>query len=131
MVDSETHRPKRISSDLQRIPPLPDSVDDAKPGQIEVPGSFESVRDIKVVYSEIDVYNHVNNTRYIQWCIDSLEEYHAGTFQINEFEIRFVSEAHLNDELRIYYQKTAQGYVFQARNKDSEKEIFRAKVLGI
>ncbi len=129
LVDSETHRPKRITHDLQRIPPLTDSVDDAKPGQIDLPGSFESVRDITVVYSEIDVYNHVNNTKYIQWCIDSLDEYHAGKFQISEFEIRFVSEAHLNDELRIYFQKTAQGYVFQAKNKGSEKEIFRAKII--
>ncbi len=128
LVDSTTHRPKRITPDLQRIIPMEYSVDDAKPGQIDLPENFESVRDLTVLYSDIDVYNHVNNTRYIQWCIDSLDEYHTSNLQIREFEIRFVSEAHLNDEVKIHFQKVENSYVFQCKSKDTEKEIFRAKL---
>ncbi|MCK4922641.1 MAG: hypothetical protein KAS71_16425 [Bacteroidales bacterium] len=127
LVDSKTHRPRRITPGLQRIPPELDSVYDAKPGQINLPARMDSVRELKVLYSDIDVYNHVNNTKYIQWCIDSLDDYHSGKFQITEFEIRFVSEAHLNDEVVIFYQEINNGYVFQAKNKELNKEIFRAQ----
>ncbi|MCF8379636.1 MAG: hypothetical protein K9H49_08680 [Bacteroidales bacterium] len=127
LVDSATHRPQRITPHLQRIPPESDSVYDAKPGQINLPESFESSRELKVPYADIDVYNHVNNTKYIQWCIDSLDDYHLGKFEISEFEIRFVSEAHLNDEVIIFYQKVADGYAFMAKNKETDKEIFRAE----
>jgi len=127
LVDAESHRPQRITPHLQRIPPEEDSAYDAKPGQINIPETFEFSRELIVPYADIDVYNHVNNTKYIQWCIDSLEDYHKGEYQINEFEIRFVSEAHLNDEVVIFYQKLSDSYVFMAKNKKTDKEIFRAE----
>ena len=127
LVDSVNHRPKRITPDLQRITALNKSWDTVNPGKFRSPESYEYQRNLRVLHSDIDVYDHVNNTRYIQWCVDSVADFHKGKEDLNEFDIRFISEAHLNDDVNLQYQKEDGYYYFSGLNEVTGKDIFRAR----
>lgn len=127
IIDMETRRPRRITPDLQRITPIDKTWTEVNPGRFENPANYTSFRELSVLYSDLDVYDHVNNTRYIQWSIDTIREYHEKKIDISDFEIRFISEAHLDDRVRLNYAKNDQAYFLSGVNSETGKEIFRAK----
>ena len=81
----------------------------------------------KVVYSDIDIYDHVNNTSYIQFCVDAVTGPKNNIDQIKSFEIKFIQESKLGEELKIEYTREGDNFYFQARNNLNQKEIFRAQ----
>ena len=58
------------------------------------------VHDVK--YSEIDFNMHVNNAKYIEWVIDSLEHSFVKENILKEIQVNFISEARLGDKVYIY-----------------------------
>ena len=127
LVDSKSHRPQRITGRMHRIPALNKNAIDNKPGAIEIFKSYQNTENIKVVFSDIDIYNHVNNTSYIQYCINSSPDLQSGIQEIRSFNIRFVQECHLGDELIIMHEKHENNYHFLGKKKANGKEIFRAE----
>ncbi len=63
--------------------------------------SGEPSKPFHVVYSDMDVNQHVNNVRYIEWLLDnfSLEFYKAH--ELRTIEIHFNAEALFGDELNV------------------------------
>ena len=60
----------------------------------------------KVNFSEIDHNKHLNNVNYATFTTNVLRENYFNHLQIN-----FISECKLDDEIKIYYKTTANGYV--------------------
>ena len=81
----------------------------------------------KVVYSDIDIYDHVNNTSYIQFCVDAVTGPNENNDQMKSFEIKFIQESKLGEELKIEYTRDGANFYFQAKNTLNQKEIFRAQ----
>ncbi len=128
IINEENRRPKRIVPEMQKIIPYDNPLNLANPSKIQILKPPYATRSLVVLFSDIDVYNHVNNTRYIQWCIDSLSDYHKEIFRISEFEIRFISETHLNDEVEIEISKDERSYYFKGINRSNTKDIFHASL---
>ncbi|MHB8962116.1 MAG: acyl-[acyl-carrier-protein] thioesterase [Saccharofermentanales bacterium] len=53
-------------------------------------------------YSEIDRNNHVNNTRYIAWCLDALAVSTGIGLDIAGFDINYISEITLGEDVEIF-----------------------------
>jgi medium-chain acyl-[acyl-carrier-protein] hydrolase len=102
MLDAQKRRPQRSDELKARIKLLPNErALEERPAKI--PGLSNPVegRFFPVRYSDLDLYNHVNNAKYIEWILDSFPaEMHRG-FAVTEFEINFLSEAKLGDEAAI------------------------------
>lgn len=129
MVDIKTHRPQRIAEELKKIPPLDRHALDIKPGNIQVPVDFDSQSQYKTVYSDIDIYNHVNNTSYIGFCLDSPAVLVNKVNGIKIFEIRFMREVKLHEKILISSKRVPEGYYFKAESDSSGTEVFRARAL--
>jgi medium-chain acyl-[acyl-carrier-protein] hydrolase len=129
VADVDAHRPVRITEDLQQVPPLRRNVEIEKPGKIAVENEYPTYFDIHVPGSVIDVYDHVNNTKYIEWCMDAVPELHEKNINIREFDIRFVHEAKFHDNVRVYYSYEDDAVLYRGINIGSSKEVFRAKAL--
>ena len=127
LVNADSHKPVRIADNLKKIPENQRSALYSKPGNINLPDALINHEVHEVVHSDIDIYNHVNNTSYIQFCLDAAYELHNVDSKINAFEIKFVQEAHLGDCLKISYVRVDNTFFFQAKNLQNNKEIFRAK----
>lgn len=79
---------------LDREPPLPHNFE--KLPQIEN-GDYES--SISVRYFDCDLYRHVNNVKYIQWCAETLPFEFLKKHTLCGIDINFRSEANFGDAL--------------------------------
>lgn len=74
--------------------------------------------------SDIDQNDHTNNVTYVRLSIDAIpyEEYKEYT----TFEIHFISQSHLNDNIRIYSKKVENGRIITGYKEYTK--IFESKM---
>lgn len=78
------------------------------PGKIPVNDQVQDLAQFQVRNSDIDLNNHVNNTRYAQWILDALpiEILRAGA-ELNEYEVNFLAENKIGDVVNVQGATTA------------------------
>jgi acyl-ACP thioesterase len=106
MLDANKRRPQRPDELIKTNGLFPDQrALEERPAK--VPGLSNPVEGVffPVRYSDLDLYNHVNNAKYIEWIIDSFPEEMHREFAVTEFEINFLSEAKMGDEAAIHTEK--------------------------
>jgi len=54
-----------------------------------------------VFLSDLDLVNHVNNVKYLEWCLDFVDETLVLDQQIESFEMNFMKELSLKDIVKI------------------------------
>ena len=81
----------------------------------------------KVRFSEVDQNGHVNNIRYIDWCLDALSPEWHGTHEIRSMVINYLSEVRADETILIASGPDhEQSHLFQGAREDG-KAIFRAR----
>ncbi|MCL9808557.1 acyl-[acyl-carrier-protein] thioesterase [Flavobacterium luminosum] len=55
-----------------------------------------------VVLSDLDIVNHVNNTKYLEWCLDALDPKTVLKQKIKTIEMNFLRELNLHDTVEIH-----------------------------
>tara|TARA_Y100000768_G_scaffold388940_1_gene388999 strand:+ start:5569 stop:6312 length:744 start_codon:yes stop_codon:yes gene_type:complete len=94
---------------------------------------FQDSGERIVRVTDLDINNHVNNTKYTQWVLDTIElQYHKKLF-LSEFEINFLSEAKLDDHIKILRSEKGASEVdtqFVGLIKGSDKPVFVSNFKG-
>ena len=98
LVDIAKMRPRRIES-LERSFPLNDGEHALREslGKIAVPAGMEQRYTRKVMSSDCDVNNHVNNTEYVRWIVDCIGTAERAVPSIRSLQINFLEEARKGD----------------------------------
>ena len=97
--------------------------------KIEMPGATQAWDRRNVLYSDLDIIRHVNNVKYMEWCIDVAMRDQETNREIREFEINFMQEALLGDTIQISGTMDHLGdSFFVADRKEDGREIFRARL---
>ena len=104
------------------------------PEKVLCPEGMQVVHSLKVRNSDLDMNHHVNNTKYAQWILDSIHiDYHRH-FVVSEFDINFISECRLGDEIDILMSKKEdQNLVksyYQGIRRSDQKIVFSAHIQG-
>ena len=60
---------------------------------------------IQVSYGDLDMHNHVNNLKYVEWMINWLPLEFLRTHILKEIEVNYMSEASYRDEIAACYEK--------------------------
>jgi acyl-ACP thioesterase len=69
--------------------------------KIPLEGEYAKVAKYRVRNSDLDINQHVNNTKYAQWILDSIPyPLHKG-LRLKKYKVNFLSETHLGDEVQI------------------------------
>ncbi|PKP36509.1 MAG: hypothetical protein CVT98_07705 [Bacteroidetes bacterium HGW-Bacteroidetes-15] len=107
IVDYETRRPRRPDAFKERMP-ICDTIRATKCNAQKISGTtHETIYSYQITsrISDIDVNGHINNTRYVEWAINSfpLEFYQEAA--IKEITINFLSEGFCGDNLRVDSRK--------------------------
>lgn len=130
VLDIDTRRPCRLD-DLES---LLNHVQDSKALDKDAPllknsSSLEYNFEHKVQYSEIDHNGHVNNTRYIDWCYNTLPASFHRKNQFNELIVNYLSEVREEEVIQIDRNGTNEGLtLFQGSRTSSYKKVFRAEI---
>jgi acyl-ACP thioesterase len=131
VLDLKSRRPQRIEPLFKRILPLLDC-----PAEVEepekIPGSVHPKKEnlFKVRYSEIDRHHHVNNTKYIEWILDSYPFEMHQKFHIHTFEINFLAESSREDEISIHTEPLGDSppaFLHSVFRKGDGRELCRAR----
>jgi len=140
ILDAKTRRPLRPDENLLNAGTGRGFLFEGRPERIDIPGNAGLLSTRRVAYSDLDIMGHVNNVKYMEWCIDLCMETSdpAGPgLGIQELEINYKGEARQGDSVEILGSRGqlpdgsggAGKIFFLARDGTSGKEIFRAGVL--
>ncbi len=80
---------------------------------------------VKVSLSDIDINQHTNNVRYLEWAINSIDTRISSNMFIEQLWINFNNECRLNDEIDIYVNEDNPVFVEGKRDGTS---IFQVKI---
>jgi medium-chain acyl-[acyl-carrier-protein] hydrolase len=98
--------------------------------KITSPGITAKLVQHRVAYSDLDIVGHVNNVKYMEWCIDTVTSDENSGLEIREMEINFNHEALMGDRITIAgIENTPGEYFFTASRERDGKEIFSARAL--
>lgn len=81
-----------------------------------------------ILYNEIDVNFHVNNTRYLDWVMDCFDSDFHKSHQLRKFQLEFLGEMHWGDEVELLSGTTGNDWHLQAVNRQTAKVAFKADV---
>ena len=78
----------------------------------------EFVFEKKVVLSDLDIVNHVNNVKYLEWCLDHVDEKIILNLEIESLEMNFLKELSLKDTVVIHESLLEKEYIFSITKED-------------
>ena len=79
---------------------------------------FESLGHKKVVFSDLDIVNHANNVKYLEWCLDYESPKQLLQSKVIAFDMNFMRELNLNDEAVISKTSTDKISIFTLSKDD-------------
>jgi acyl-ACP thioesterase len=66
----------------------------------------------------LDIVNHANNVKYLEWCLDLADETKILNQEIDSFEMNFMKELSLNDEVIIHENRESNSSIFSITKED-------------
>ncbi len=92
--------------------------------------NLQVAKKLTAEYGHLDMNNHVNNSRYIEWVINTLPAETLMNRQLTEVEVNFISEVkHMDDLLVLVPQIPAKENVFEGfiKNMADDRQAFAAR----
>ncbi len=102
------------------------------PGKIGQGGELELRYEKKVLPSDLDVNNHVNNAEYVKWIVDSFDADRARRRVIKTIQVNYLEEAVLGDVVAIYAGKSGSrpdSDYLEGMGRSRGSRIFQSEVI--
>ena len=100
VIDTHKRRPVRIAPFVNRLKPLggnhilPGTLDKLQPLV-----THEGEHKFQVRFRDLDINQHVNNTSYVEWILESIPAAVKKEAVLSEMEINFLAESFLHDRI--------------------------------
>jgi len=129
ILDQDTHRPKKVDivKPMLHLAVRQDILAE-NPPHLPVLENFNGSVSRQVQFSEVDFYGHVNNTRYLDWCLDAIPAAWHHSHKIRCMIINFLSETHYGENIRVDYLMSEDSILFQGNREADGKAIYRAEL---
>jgi medium-chain acyl-[acyl-carrier-protein] hydrolase len=101
LINLEKRRTMRIPSEQYEVYGLKGDIE----GEFKIP-KLEKLKDVmyeinfSVRYTDIDFNKHVNNTKYVEWAIESLPEDIVKNYKLEEIKVTFEKECKYGEEIK-------------------------------
>ena len=128
IIDKQTRRLLRAESVLGNNFPgtISDNAINKPAERLQTPPDMVFAHKRVVSISDIDINQHTNNAKYLEWALDALRENVSKNLSIKEFLINFNSESVLGDEIDIYC--TCSPSIFIEGTRDG-KSVFQVQII--
>ena len=103
VINTERRRPEPLAlphDHFKKFPLNYTTVERVK--KIKIPAESVNVGTHKVVFSDLDVVNHVNNVKYLEWCLDLVEPQILLDRTFNSLDMNFLNELLLENEVELF-----------------------------
>lgn len=121
VFNTKTRRPEALALPYDHFELYPENRATEKPfSKINITDDKEVIFEKKVVLSDLDIVNHVNNVKYLEWCLDYVDETIILNQNIESLEMNFLKELSLKDKVVLHETVIENGYIFNI-TKDNKK----------
>src|SRR5436190_851462 len=86
--------------------------------KINLPDAIETVAHRKIVLSDLDIVNHVNNVKYLEWCLDQVDTQLILDQKLKSFDMNFMKELMLGDQVSLQEFKTDHTSIYSVSKDD-------------
>lgn len=126
-MDTQTRRMTRIPDFImkyqQQVPP-PDQWLPRAPEKLPAPEAPDRSKNRTVEWYDLDFNMHLNNTLYIQWLLETLDDNILQHGNLRALDILFRAEGRRADTLRTEHQRVAPDtFVHSLTNATTQKEL--------
>src|SRR5690606_31119696 len=116
VLNTQIRRPENLALPHEHFQKFPgNSATEKSVQRINLDVPFEKFVDYTVQLSDLDIVNHANNVKYLEWCLNLVDKKLVLKQQIKGFEMNFLKELNLNDEAVI--SKNENTYIISKDNK--------------
>ena len=127
-IDLEKRRPRRLEDYFDFNPVAGDFVFHERPDRLKNIEFLESYRTFQTGYYDLDINDHVNNVRYIEWILECFPLDFHKTHQLKEIEINYMTEAVYGDSISASINEIKSNiFSHYLLSSEDERELCRAK----
>jgi acyl-ACP thioesterase len=120
VFNTEIRRPEALALPHEHFELYPEQIATQKTfSKINLNNKTEIVFEKTVVLSDLDIVNHVNNVKYLEWCLDFVEDELILNQKIESFEMNFLKELFIKDKVIIHENFTNAALIFCIKKEDN------------
>jgi acyl-ACP thioesterase len=86
--------------------------------KINLGNETKMVFEKRVALSDLDIVNHVNNVKYLEWCLDFVDVKLILNQKIESFEMNFMKELSLKDKVILHENVNNKSTTFSITKED-------------
>jgi len=102
VFNTKSRRPEALALPHEHFEKYPNESATAESfSKIDTTLTTELVVEKKVLLSDLDIVNHANSIKYLEWCLDNVAPKLLLEQQLKSFEINYLKEVSLNDAVAI------------------------------
>ncbi|MBP6556750.1 MAG: acyl-[acyl-carrier-protein] thioesterase [Flavobacterium sp.] len=87
-------------------------------GKIDFQHEMQTVGTHKVKLSDLDIVNHANSVKYLEWCLDCVDFSIIQNQKIDSFEMNYLKEVSLNETVEIKQKALDNDIVFAVAREE-------------
>lgn len=126
LMDLSTRRVTASDAVSSRLPKVPGLYNPAgMPGTVRLPDAGGDTGSVVPRYTELDLNRHVNNTKYMAWCMDALGADCMTEKEILSFQINYDAEVRYGTKVGTRLIRNENAFAFAGF--DGEKQLFAAE----
>ncbi|NHN27812.1 acyl-[acyl-carrier-protein] thioesterase [Flavobacterium jejuense] len=102
VINTKTRRPDALALPHNHFEKFQIDATIKPTNKIDIDDNASIIGSQKVVLSDLDVVNHVNNVKYMEWCLDLEDTKKLLNQEVDTLDINFMRELNLNDQADIH-----------------------------
>jgi len=119
VFNTKIRRPEPLALPFEHFELYPEHLATQKPfSKINLNNDKEFVFEKTVFLSDLDIVNHVNNVKYLEWCLDFVDVELILKQKIESFEMNFLKELSLKDKVVLHENLNDNSTVFSITKDD-------------
>jgi len=122
VFNTQTRRPENLSLPHEHFEKYPnDKATEIQFSKIDTSIDKTFVTEKTILLSDLDIVNHANSVKYLEWCLDCVEPKLLLNQEVESFEMNYLKEVSLEDTIIIEKSNLEKPMVFtvNANNKTS------------
>ncbi len=119
VMNTKTRRPEPLAITHKHFEKYPNKfATKQRVSKIEFDENGTILSSRKVLFSDLDIVNHANSVKYLEWCLDSLDEDLIINQKISSFEMNYLKELSLREVVSIREKILQSETIFSVLKED-------------
>ncbi|RZJ70212.1 acyl-ACP thioesterase domain-containing protein [Flavobacterium sp.] len=103
VFNTRSRRPEALALEHEHFEKFPDSFStEDRTSKVDLGNLTSKLADHKVLLSDLDIVNHANNVKYLEWCLDYFDAGLLLKNKVKAIDMNFMKELVLGDDVEIF-----------------------------